>query len=1162
MSGPNKEQRPAIEHHGGVILSAGAGSGKTYVLVQHMIFLASDMISKSYSSEIELNQALKRYFSKIVLMTYTKKAAGELAVRLKSEFKSIAKKEPHRPWGNVIQAIDSMYVGTIHGFCFRLLSQGYFPEVGGDISIISEIEAKDRIERLFESWLSSHREELKLENPLLYDLVISDRAQILNSMISIFSSPELRIEWRRIKSLEDPAKYLEKYDSEVLKLYGIDHALSQRFPYEPYAQGTKAKWPNLMETYYEWKAKSDRFTFNGLVSFLDTVKALGVRKPGGKNADSDLLEYFDALKKHLDVYRGNKEKENILSYLEHAQEGEICWQYFNLLKQIFDYIEAAYDPSGGLTFSDLEFCVLSGLQDPELCRRVSQSYDYFIVDEFQDTSDIQFQILDKLIHSDYNKLFCVGDVKQAIYGFRGGEVSVFQKCQKIIPAPLDLVSNYRSCPKIINFNNHFFDFIFSKVKAYEEDPNGDRFSVDVKHQEVPEGKDYKGIDGEVVKYQVNLDVGDEDEKLKTAEINNLEAEQIYNQILNRVNITPDSSVCVLYRRLSPSLFLIERILNSGLSLKAQVKVQYEEDPLLCLFRLSLDYAINFNNQLETKTVESTIEKAKRTVAELLLLHLQVFGLKIDSDYESKLNDLQEFMNSFSVEVKEWGVGPAFDRLLFNLGISNSNHVNNKSLVDSIVSISHGELETCWQNIDEYSEANYSVEFQLNGRGKVYIMTAHASKGLQFDHIFLGGVHSNGHPIGNRSTIGKEPGSFKWKMEAAQLTRYETPQMNLEKRIDELKDFAELKRLFYVACTRAIQSINWVDIYENGERVKSHKDSWINGFRRFEESSPYANLIETKVVDIHDRQADVSTVEELSEGEDSLLIPPLFHRDSLGISLRPNSFSESLKILPELSVTRLASVTLCPRKFYFQNILKFSEMEMNLISELKLSEVANLDSEEDVLKFEREEKALNDLNMESIEALQIKAHGQLSANERGSIIHDEISKFLIRGLRLPRTLQLDESLKILEWIKQQIQNQYTEDLTGVELVSETPVKFPLFGHMISGIPDLIIFPKEETGQNAAVWDFKTGKVKKGKSQDVYWFQLYCYAYYLFYSNKVEKTASVDLALVYVDAESVEMRKVDYSSLVSFLKPYWGKVNKPDQINKNHCDYCMFGNLCHF
>ena len=87
MSKANAEQQLAIHHRGGVLLKAGAGSGKTFVLVQHILHLTRETMEEAFKSQTSgFEELIRQKFSGIVMMTFTKKAAGEMSIRLTEEF--------------------------------------------------------------------------------------------------------------------------------------------------------------------------------------------------------------------------------------------------------------------------------------------------------------------------------------------------------------------------------------------------------------------------------------------------------------------------------------------------------------------------------------------------------------------------------------------------------------------------------------------------------------------------------------------------------------------------------------------------------------------------------------------------------------------------------------------------------------------------------------------------------------------------------------------------------------------------------------------------------------------------------------------------------------------------------------------------------------------
>src|SRR5690606_40165175 len=94
---------------------------------------------------------------------------------------------------------------------------------------------------------------------------------------------------------------------------------------------------------------------------------------------------------------------------------------------------------------------------------------------------------------DFKKLFCVGDAKQAIYGFRGGELAVFKDCGDMIPLNLELSHNYRSLAEIVEANNSAFDHILPIGFNFS---SNDPYTVEFKAQTLPP-IEYNGV-GEII----------------------------------------------------------------------------------------------------------------------------------------------------------------------------------------------------------------------------------------------------------------------------------------------------------------------------------------------------------------------------------------------------------------------------------------------------------------------------------------------------------------------------------------------------------------------------------------------------------------------------------------------------------------------------------------
>ena len=227
MATPNSEQKLAIEHDGGVLLKAGAGSGKTFVLKEHMIYLAKNWIHEFKQmnndlSEFEIN--IKNKFRKIVLMTFTKKAAGELKIRLHSEFKSMITKDLDNAdyWGVVCESLSFLNVSTIHGFCFRLIKMGFFPNISSEQTILTESEYRDCIYNIFDNYLNFTSDA---ETNEFINLLLKDKNNVFESIKGIFSDPTLRLAWKNLDVTKARAD-IDEIIIDIVKDKGLETLFS------------------------------------------------------------------------------------------------------------------------------------------------------------------------------------------------------------------------------------------------------------------------------------------------------------------------------------------------------------------------------------------------------------------------------------------------------------------------------------------------------------------------------------------------------------------------------------------------------------------------------------------------------------------------------------------------------------------------------------------------------------------------------------------------------------------------------------------------------------------------------------------------------------------------------------------------------------------------
>ena len=1070
----NEEQLKAIESSGSVLLSAGAGSGKTYVLVEHIMFLAKKFIEReSKSGGGNFSGKIKKYFSGIVLITFTRKSTSEIRLRVKKRMEREASCEGTQKdvWESVLGALPLLTISTIHGFCSLLLRQGFFPGFGRSFEIMGEIERRKWIEKLFAEWFELEKKKDSFEREEKnYETIVANVDSIVKGLVKIFNDPMLRNTWNRFPIDDIKNAKLGDFIKEYLSCVGIDEIFSFQFAV---GSGNKAsKWQLLLNDFYRLAEKGrppdsieELRAFEDLFSSYPRI-VLPKATEENKNARKQ-LEGIKKFKKFLVDHQ-----EDLAAFEEHRDK---MYQWAYLFNLAFDYIEKNCWRNSRMSYSDLEYYVFEGLADKNIVDKISDVYQYIVVDEFQDTSLMQFEIIKKIVKSDYKKLFCVGDYKQAIYGFRGGEIAVFDKCRDEMENNLNLASNYRSEKTIVEFNNRFFGALLNCGDSFDNIDSG-KFQEAFQHSE-------KDVDEGVV-FRHKVIVSD-----KKTDAEKIEAKRIFDLIDSMKEAGDVSEIAVLYKRLAPSKFLMEHLLSNKIPFVAQVKVPYGEDFVVGLCMILLEFYLSWKER--KRTLEKLIDYPKF----MLLSYFNLMGL-------DGPENLTQHLRKFLTDINLYGFESAFCVFIYDLGISNSHYGQNVKIIKDLYGMFGEDLEGIYNSLKKNSEEKYSMDVQFGkkseGEMNIVIMTVHSSKGLEFEQVILGGIHGAGRGGQENHYIGKHPAAIKWKSASGQKKPFRSPEFILEKYLHSQKDFAESKRLFYVACTRAVKGLHWVDVYVKQKKINER--SWVMALRKWCDLSLFDG--------INYREDSLA----MEEGECTLSL----RTDGWGIVERDNK--RVGLILPEISVSGFVSVTQCPRKFYLQNVCRFEKDTKGVFLGADLAEREN---------------------------------APLSSVARGSALHGKISDMIEGGWESLPESGKDGDGQILRWVQQALAPFYE---AGVAIFSEIPVKFSFSGQVISGTADLVAFDRERG--LLEVWDFKSGR-----RDDSYWFQLFCYAYGFARRYGLKGEQSINMAIVYLDKKDIIKKTLVLSRITREIEREWAKTNNLSRVNREHCSSCCYENLCH-
>jgi ATP-dependent exoDNAse (exonuclease V) beta subunit len=392
---PNDQQAAAVAARGQVFVSAGAGTGKTTVLVERFVEAVCER-----GIDVE----------SMLVITYTERAAGELKARIRARLHELGRHD-------LARSLDGAWISTIHGFCLRLLKAHPFA-AGLDPRFRVLDDSQGRVVRS-EAFAAALHEFCASEDEARLQLLATYGAGGLRRMLTAV-----------YETLRSAGREL------VLEL-GERAGLEQRLAAFAVAAHALAADPNAKDTHRAAAAQALALAEEPPHAdrFLD-LSELSVRGPRGASYEEARKAVEQAA---LD--------EVALRDRDLLQE---------LLHGFAEQYAAAKDRESALDFEDLQLRARDLLREDESLReRERLRFRSIMVDEFQDTNRLQCELVDLLTGPDTERFF-VGDEFQSIYGFRHADVGVFRERRTQAETLLPLTRNYRSRPEVLAVVNHLF----------------------------------------------------------------------------------------------------------------------------------------------------------------------------------------------------------------------------------------------------------------------------------------------------------------------------------------------------------------------------------------------------------------------------------------------------------------------------------------------------------------------------------------------------------------------------------------------------------------------------------------------------------------------------------------------------------------------------------
>lgn len=790
-----KEQQAAINTSGtNIIVSAGAGSGKTAVLTERVI--------TKLRNGININELL--------IMTFTNAAAAEMKDRIRASLKKdINLKEQ-------LNYIDSAYICTFDSFSIALVKKYHYllnvsPQIGIIEKSICDTIRQQLLEEIFEEKYNQKEQSFV---KMINDLTIKDDKDLKKNILDINN---------KLDRIIDKEEYLNNYLNNYYSKENIDKLINE---FNKYLKLKLKYVDELLE----------RVSYNCPEKYYNELSNIVIKITSSKTYEelkNNINEKIPSVPRQSEeILKINKKKlsdtiNNLKKILIYKDEDQIK----NTLLSTYDYASAIIDIileldkrlnkykqiNDQYEYNDIAKMAISLVKNnSDVQKELKESFKEIMVDEYQDTSDIQ-ETLISLINN--NNLYMVGDIKQSIYRFRNANPKIFK--EKYLKysnhdggIKIDLLNNFRSRKEVLDNINTIFSLIMDITFGganYEENhqmnfgnnnytdkhPN-QNFNLEIYNYK-KKNKKYRSCE-----YEAFIIAKDISNKIASHY-------QVIDKKTNELRDIGYGDFCILLDR-KTNFELYKKIfeyLGIPLVIYYDEKITNEKDILI--IKNIIDLVINIYNH-------NYNEKFKYDF------------YSISRSYISDISDSEYLDYYINNNYRETGIYKKCELLSKKLDTLSS-----RELIEEIIkefnfyerTIQVGEMEKFFVRIDylkmladNLSSLGYSImdfnnylqemtlndsdiTFSLNAKveNNVKLMNIHKSKGLEFSVCYYAGYDNkfNRRDLNNNMNFDNDLG-FILPFYNDGIGNTITKQIFKEKYNEE--DISERIRLFYVALTRA------------------------------------------------------------------------------------------------------------------------------------------------------------------------------------------------------------------------------------------------------------------------------------------------------------------------------------------------------------------------
>lgn len=1028
-----KDQLKAIETSGNnIIVSAGAGSGKTAVLTERVFH--------------KLQHGTK--INRLLILTFTKAAASEMKERIRS------KMQEDKHLQSELALLDTAYIGTFDSFALSVLKKyGYLKNIRPDVKITeSTMITVQKKELLKQIMLEKYEEEESGFLNFIHDFCTKNDREVQKWILKLDSKLDMK---------EDKLLFLKRY---VANFYTLENLKRLANEYEKLVKDELKTITHLLELlkfytdndYYEKISKEFSLCLNA--SDYDTIKEnLNIKIPRLPNKSPEEVKSIkDKIKKQLDNvielchYKNKAEmKEELL------KTKPVVATIISILITLTERMDKFKRDNDLYEFQDVAILSLEIIKENLWVQQeLKESFDEIMVDEYQDTNDLQNSFLNLI--SNHN-LYVVGDIKQSIYRFRNANPHNFKEkydSYKIASNgyKIDLNQNFRSRKEVLEDINFIFNQIMDDIVG-EANYKFEHQMIFGNQSYLTDGKTEQNQHMDIVRYKYDKELGYTKEELEAYYIaldiqtKIKEGYQVFDRKQKKMIPITYHDFAILIDR-SKTFPLYKKIFEyMGIPIAIEKDESIKSETEIIVLKNLLSLVLSIYNQKWDKKFEYYYVSVARSFIMMIpddvifetLVNHQFFHTELFKKAQeiAKVIDYTPTRQVLDLIIEKFD----FYDCLIHLGDVEARIMRLESLLDiadSFADLGY-DIVRFKEHMDEImkSELDLKISSPHSDNDAVLVTTIHKSKGLEYPVCYFPELYKkfNIDEMKDKFLYDNEYGISATYFEEGFAQTILKPLL-VKKYVQE--EISERLRLFYVALTRAREKMIFLTSYD--DKMEEARD-------------------ETGVIDLQVRLQYRSFQDILSSIQDTLnkyYIDVEFTQNDILDNYKFNKEKELPRIEEMVKDYQLKEIEVESKE---QTTSHFSKNLTNLISKdesknLELGLLIHKYLEEidfkqpeyylEHMDFFIRQKIENFLNQPLIK--NVKINNVNIVKEYEFIYHNEDTEY--HGI-IDLLLEYDDHIDIIDYKLKDIDDEhYTEQLHGYLEYIKTRKNKPIFLYLYS------------------------------------------------------------------------------------------------------------------